>query len=139
MAINRIGNFNDTGMYATRNRYNSAQTLSDTQMYERMTAMITTAPSRQSQSASRIAQNSNPALTNGGQGIILNPSNRNSSPLMPQSYNTQRLMSARNGLADTNIAGASVVGNRNNIVNQYQHFMRQGAHDTAKHALNMTV
>jgi hypothetical protein len=41
-------------------------------------------------------------------------------------------MSARSRLADTNIAKASIVQSRNNIVGQYQNFMRESARDNAK-------
>ncbi|MCL2616779.1 MAG: hypothetical protein FWD96_03935 [Defluviitaleaceae bacterium] len=115
-----------TGAAAERNRYNSAASASDMQMYERMTSLITTSPSRNT-------QNANTALTNGGQNIILNNS---SGVNHSRDMNNIGLMSARNQLADTNIARASIVGNRNSIVNQYQDFMRQGAHSTAKRVLN---
>ncbi|MCL2852984.1 MAG: hypothetical protein FWE20_08145 [Defluviitaleaceae bacterium] len=137
MAIDRIGGaggVGNTSIYAQRNRYNSTQSISDVQMYERMTSMITTAPSTRAQSTVPAAQNSNQTLTNGGRDIILN--SRNNTFSHSRDADALRLMSARNQLADTNIAHASLVGNRNNIVNQYQHFMRQGAHDSAKHALN---
>ena len=127
---------NNVNFYAERNRFNSTQSLSDTQMYERMTSMITTAPPLHSQAAGSLMRNNNPRLTNGGRDIILNSNNAFTHT---QDANTLRLMSARNQLADHNIARASVVGNRNRIVNQYQNFMRQGAHSAAKYALNRMV
>ena len=133
MAIDRIGGVNNH-FYAQRNTYNSTQSLSDTQMYEKMTSMISSTPSARELTVSHTAQNSNQSLTNGGRDIILNSNNNRFSH--SRDLNTSRLMSARNQLADTNIAHASVVANRNNIVNQYQHYMRQGAHDSAKHTLN---
>ena len=137
MAIDRIGGSGTTHLYAERNRYNSTQSLSDTQMYERMTSMITTASPAKTQTVGSITQNANQALTNGSRDIILN--SRNNDLTHSRDTNTLRLMSSRNQLADTNIAKSSLVANRNSIVNQYQNFMRQGAHDSAKHALNMMV
>ena len=134
MAISGINSSNNVNFYAERNRYQSTQSLSDTQMYEKMTSMVTTSPSTHTaQNTRSITQNDNTALTNAGQNSILNTSN---STNHSRNINTIGLMSARNQLADTNIAHASLVGNRNNIVNQYQNFMRQGAHDGAKRALD---
>jgi len=121
-------NQNDIYNIHGRRPYQAASSQTDMRLYEQMTSLIDTQPSR-------MAQQNPSRLTSSGRNSILG----SNSGSMPAARDTSRLMSARNQLADTNIARASFVGNRNSVVGQYQQFMRESAQQYAKHTLQRYI
>ena len=105
----------------SRRNIQAASSQQDMRLYGQMTALIDT---RQA------AQRPN-ALTNRTSGSILGGGY--------STRDTSSLMSARNQLADTNIARASIMGNRNSVVGRYQQFMRDSTQQYAKHTLQRFV
>lgn len=117
---------------AQSRRYQSATSQTDMRLYEQMTSLIDTRQGRTSSATPASYSNAD------SHGLT----NRKTNGILSGNYSmrdTSRLMSARNQLADTNIARSSLVNNSNSVIGRYQQFMRDSSRQNAKSTLQKFI